>query len=306
METLGKLIAEDKVKCVELVKELGVIAHDIVPLVKQLLRNCKNGHLNMKKGISFLDVKNHQMLSYLINLTHLILQKTAGKSIENSIDIERLVEIRTVLEKMKPTEQKLKYQIDKLVRIGTGISAAENNPLRLKPNPDKLISKLDDDTQAEDESETTNDKSQVYKPAKLIPMFYDGDETSKQRQERLLEKSKSRMANSAVMRDLYQQYRDGPEEIRDAAGLHRAREDKKEREKREYEENYFVRKSLTKKELNAAKRMRTVSELHNITSFPDLSLVGVNSKRKKEDGSRKRQVNTKRHKGSAKKQKFRK
>jgi len=262
----------------------------------------------MNKGISFLDVKNHQMLSYLINVAHLIVQKTAGKSINNSLDIERLVELRTVLEKMKPTEQQLKYQIDKLVRIGTGISAEENDPLRLKPNPDKLISKLDDDTQVDDELEASNDKSQVYKPAKLVPMFYDGDETSKQRQNRLLEKSKSRMANSAVMRDLYQQYTDGPEEIRDAAGLHRAREDKKDREKREYEENYFVRKSLTKKELNAAKRVRTVSALHGITSFPDLSLVGVDSKKRKmkEDASRKGHTSSKKHKGSVKKRKIRK
>jgi len=183
--------------------------------------------------------------------------------------------------------------------------------LRLKPNPAKLISKLDDDVdddaaQGEDASETNNDKSQVYKPARLIPMFYDGDETSKQRQERLLEKNKSRMANSAVMRDLYQQYTDGPEEIRDGAGLHRGREDKKEREKREYEENYFVRKSLTKRELNAAKRMRTVSALNDITSFPDLSLVGVDSKRKKEDASRKRSGTHKKRKGNVKKRKFKK
>ena len=48
------------------------------------------------QGISFLEVKNHMLLGYLINMTHLILQKTSGKSIAGTDDILRLVELRTV------------------------------------------------------------------------------------------------------------------------------------------------------------------------------------------------------------------
>ena len=48
------------------------------------------------QGISFLDVKNHLMLSYIMNLTHVMCHKVSGKSICGSPDVERLVEIRTV------------------------------------------------------------------------------------------------------------------------------------------------------------------------------------------------------------------
>jgi len=40
-----------------------------------------------------------------------MLRKSFGKSIENDQSVERLVENRTVLEKMRPIEKKLKYQV---------------------------------------------------------------------------------------------------------------------------------------------------------------------------------------------------
>ena len=51
------------------------------------------------------------MLDYMTNLTYLMLRKSFGKSIENDPSIERTVENRTVLEKMRPIEKKLKYQV---------------------------------------------------------------------------------------------------------------------------------------------------------------------------------------------------
>jgi len=48
------------------------------------------------QGISFLDVKNHLMLSYIMNLTHVMCSKVSGESIRGSPDVDRLVEIRTV------------------------------------------------------------------------------------------------------------------------------------------------------------------------------------------------------------------
>ena len=48
------------------------------------------------QGISFLEVKNHTMLSYLINLMHLANMKCRGNSIKDDSTVERLVELRTV------------------------------------------------------------------------------------------------------------------------------------------------------------------------------------------------------------------
>jgi hypothetical protein len=52
-----------------------------------------------------------------------MLMKTEGESISASPPVLRLVEIRTVLEKLRPLDQKLRYQVDKLIRMAkTGLA----------------------------------------------------------------------------------------------------------------------------------------------------------------------------------------
>ena len=55
---------------------------------------------------------------------------------------ERMVEIRTILERMRPVEHKLKYQIEKLLKLSSSGKLGENDPLQFKANPDNLISKV--------------------------------------------------------------------------------------------------------------------------------------------------------------------
>lgn len=62
------------------------------------------------------------MLQYVTQLAFYVHMKLSGKKLEGHPVVESLVELRVVLEKMKPIESKLKYQIDKLIRaavIGT-------------------------------------------------------------------------------------------------------------------------------------------------------------------------------------------
>ncbi len=80
-----------------------------------------------KDGISLLDVKNELLLSYLQNLVFLILLKlrqakhgAPTEDPEQNLDdlvVRKLVELRLYLEKgARPLEDKLKYQIDKVLR----------------------------------------------------------------------------------------------------------------------------------------------------------------------------------------------
>lgn len=56
----------------------------------------------------------------------------AGKSIERDPSIDRLIEIRTVLEKIRPIDYKLRYQIDKLVKTAiTGVTNSKD-PINFK------------------------------------------------------------------------------------------------------------------------------------------------------------------------------
>ena len=132
------------------------------------------------------------MLGYLTDLTLLMSHKLRGRSIEGHPSIERLVEIRTVIEKIRPIDQKLKYQIDKLIKTAACGTAAANDPLQFKPNPDNLVGKvcvssknvplyqfsifyfqLEDDEEDDDEGGASGSKANaVYRPPKLAAMHY--------------------------------------------------------------------------------------------------------------------------------------
>ena len=178
-----------------------------------------------------------------MNMTHLMSDKLQGKSIQGSNAINQLVEIWMVLEKMRPVDQ-----VDKLLKTATTGAVAENDPLRLKPNPSNLESKIDgkDESEAEDESDKEGGASKVYRPPKIAAMHYDADETIKEKQEKFLEKKKKHALSSSIMRDLKAEHYDGPAEIQEDANMHRAKVDKTGKEREEYEK-YFMRMQLSKK-----------------------------------------------------------
>jgi len=75
--------------------------------------------LSYPSGISLLSLKNHLLLSYLHHLVALFalkLSSTSLTSTEGTQVVGALVKLRVVLEKVAPLEQKLKYQVEKLVR----------------------------------------------------------------------------------------------------------------------------------------------------------------------------------------------
>ncbi|TLS30221.1 hypothetical protein PpBr36_02340 [Pyricularia pennisetigena] len=109
-------------------------------------------------GISLLDLKNELLLSYLQNLVFLILLKTrsAKKSGDredakelNDAVVKKLVELRLYLEKgVRPLEDKLRYQIEKLMRA---IDDAERQE---KAAEEAGISKKKAESGADSESES--------------------------------------------------------------------------------------------------------------------------------------------------------
>lgn len=147
----------------------------------------------------------------------------AGKQIENDPAIDRLVELRTVLEKIRPIDYKLRYQIDKLVKTAITGTTSASDPNTFKPNPDNLIAQLgddvnggDDDDEADDveasdsddsdedeakpaksaaasrKSSKTGAKEGKYVPPKLSAVHYDEDDSKAERSRKQLERAKKR------------------------------------------------------------------------------------------------------------------
>jgi len=68
------------------------------------------------EGVSFLEARYHLLLQYCINLVYYLLLKTDGGHVVGSPVIDDLIRVRTYVEKIRPLDKKLKYQIDKLLR----------------------------------------------------------------------------------------------------------------------------------------------------------------------------------------------
>ena len=67
------------------------------------------------EGVSYLETKNLLLLHYCLHLVFYLLLKAEGNSVRQHPVITRLVEIKAFLEKIRPIDKKLRYQMEKLL-----------------------------------------------------------------------------------------------------------------------------------------------------------------------------------------------
>eukprot|EP00040_Diaphanoeca_grandis_P039595 m.259541 g.259541 ORF g.259541 m.259541 type:complete len:307 (+) comp38232_c0_seq1:151-1071(+) len=221
------------------------------------------------EGISLLEVKNHLLLDYNVAVAVVCLMKIEGQDISQHPVVDHLSYLRTALEKVKSVEAKLKYQIDKLVRIASDdvLTAVSNatDPLKFKPSVENLEAKsgyVDSDTHGSDK--TGSHKDGVYQPPKMTAAFYEEDNSKVGRRMRQEAKNRAKMADSDMMKDLRAEFSDRPEEIshNEFSSAAVAREIK---EREDVEENHFVRLGGRKKLLK--KRKQLTSSLVGVSAF---------------------------------------
>jgi len=195
--------------------------------------------------VSFLEVKNQLLLDYCINVVFFMLLKAEGKQIDNHPAIDRLVKLRVYLEKLRPLDKKMKYQIDKLLRLaalGDRDDEETNDPLKARPNPLNLGSVEDGAEDGANEDEESSKTVPKYKPPKLVAAYYEETDAKsrKAKEEKLLRKAN----RSELVKELVTEFAPEPEEISHAS----EKLDEEEREKQEYEETYHVRLVETRQE----------------------------------------------------------
>ncbi|XP_035911200.1 neuroguidin [Anopheles stephensi] len=136
-------IQPDLPQALRLLDEMNNNFKQVSDLVGNMLQRVKTGELSTEYGLNFLEIKYHMLLNYLINLTYVVLRKCSGHRIEKDPSIDRLIEIRTVLEKIRPIDYKLRYQIDKLVKTAvTGSSTGTTDPTAFRANPANLMPQM--------------------------------------------------------------------------------------------------------------------------------------------------------------------
>jgi len=236
---------------------------------KAVAGGLEKGKIVTEQGVSLLEAKLQLMMSYNIALNLYILLKLEGKPIENHPVIDKLILLRTMIEKIKPIETRLKYQIDKLIRTTTVESAkavqGKVDPLQHKPNAANLQPKLHDDSQqgGDDDGAQVAGGDGLYAPPKISAQHYEEDESAAYRREKRAAKERSKLATSEMMQELRSEFSTQPEEISHADAARQS--DKAEREERtKHEEENFIRlggfKKLNKKSKRIANGMEKITE----------------------------------------------
>lgn len=279
---------------IELLKEFKSNLSPCIYSVKALLEKMKNNELPTENGISLFDLKNKMFLSYLVDLTDVFFTKLRGESIaERTGTLERLVEERTVLEKIRPIEHKLKYQVDKLMKVLNTGAIDQNDPMNLKPNFSSIangeegeeggdIMNLDDVD--DDESDVKNhnmadgkksSNGGVYVPPRLAQMKFEDEHD---RKSKALEHAKKRAMNSSIIKELRREFDDAPEEEYGSMLHQKSGIGKFLKEKKRFEEDNFIRINLTKKQKAAERKMATINSIaDDVTRFEDISALDISN-----------------------------
>ncbi|KAI8550233.1 hypothetical protein RHMOL_Rhmol06G0088500 [Rhododendron molle] len=232
--------------------------------VQAITAKVKANHYPTADGISYLEAKHLLLLNYCQSLVYYLLRKAKGLSIEGHPVVQNLVEIRLFLEKVRPIDKKLQYQIQKLTRVSSsavdkgGLSEKEEDAtatqkeedlLKYRPNPDMLV------------NIAPEDGVHLYRPPKFAPTSMEEEKISKQERNALRkERRDARQASqSGYVKELMDDLEGRPEEVREVVGnesrevtRYMAKMDERARQ----EEELFTRAPLTKVEKLKMKRVK--------------------------------------------------
>jgi len=84
--------------------------------VGPVLQEIRSGGLATSEGISYLEAKYLLLLQYCTHIVFYILLKAEGRPVKDHPVITRLVELRAYMEKIRPIDKRLQYQIDRLIK----------------------------------------------------------------------------------------------------------------------------------------------------------------------------------------------
>uniref|UniRef100_A0A0D9V9B9 Neuroguidin n=1 Tax=Leersia perrieri TaxID=77586 RepID=A0A0D9V9B9_9ORYZ len=283
---VGELVfcRDDAPKLLAALKEMKEGLDHVTGKVKALTRKVKKNQLPTADGIGYLEAKHHLLLSYCQDIVYYVLRKAKGLSVEGHPVVRSLVEIRLFLEKIRPIDKKMEYQIQKLTNAADSGAAQEKvvnveaknkdqpqddeDLLKYRPNPDMMDTKTDPAGQ---------DNDGVYRPPKFMATKMD-DEDKRIKQAARRDKALERMAiGNPYIKEIIDDAADRPEELKETAG-DESREFTRYMRQRELqekqEEELFTRAPLTKRDKQTERQMR--KQLHGLRGLTDGFDLGMN------------------------------
>lgn len=119
------LLAKEAPELIAMLDEVQVYMEEVKNVADPLNRaiHSRRRSSDERDVLSFLETKVQLMLSYCMHVTFYLLLKTEGTPIKGHPVLDRLVELRVYLEKMRPLEEKLQYTINKMLSTEAGSGA---------------------------------------------------------------------------------------------------------------------------------------------------------------------------------------
>eukprot|EP01130_Rhizamoeba_saxonica_P009165 TRINITY_DN3724_c0_g1_i1.p1 TRINITY_DN3724_c0_g1~~TRINITY_DN3724_c0_g1_i1.p1 ORF type:complete len:585 (+),score=188.66 TRINITY_DN3724_c0_g1_i1:15-1769(+) len=256
-----EIIVNDSPELLGLLDSFKTNIEELRERIQPLLQKIKNNELQTSNGVSYLEVKFHLLLSYCTNICYYLLCKADGKPVKDHPVIDHLVHTRVIIEKLAPLDNKLKYQIDKLLKIAAlGSSEGLNEgALKHKPNLKKFVNK----------GEVEEDPDAKYVVQKRMAVRYDDDF---ERDERKKERAIKRAKNSRMAKLIMEQYGDAPEKYKFEA------KDKKALENEEierYEEDNMIRVNRPKKSDKKKSKPQFMDALADLERYASLTALDM-------------------------------
>ncbi|KEP63065.1 UNVERIFIED_CONTAM: Sas10 C-terminal domain-containing protein [Hammondia hammondi] len=307
-----KILTEEHPELQSLLDQLKTSLQDVRGTLRPLLRKAKCRQLITKEGLSFLDTKNQLLVAYLTYLSYYVLLKTHGIPVTDHPVIERLVEVRLLLEKLKPIDDRLRLQINRLLQLAKENSVTDvegdEDVASARPRPDLLLGVGEErhdgeaSTEEEEDSEKPKGKkankadndegTQLYKPPKILAMEYHAEDQVnkvKAKAERELRRAAERLKRSELVRAVREEVGDAPEEVGleqwiqvQQSRLGSAASIAKQRAREAFEEENMVRLSMSKKDTKERqmskkleehqRRMTVGTTLGELTAFSESTL----------------------------------
>ena len=193
-------------------------------------------------------MKNQSLLHYNMQVATLALHMSHGQSIAKSPCVGNVVDIRQTLDDVRPAEQRMAAELDRLVALTQTKkkSKVEKNEPRARP---ALMVRAEESAGGEEGDEAATSKTGKYVPPKVVPMHYCrfwvtvvlckfhnvADPTArgtKSREEKASAEKSRRAVNSSLIRELHEQFTDAPVEVVEASDVTQKKQLKRERERK--------------------------------------------------------------------------
>lgn len=239
--------------------------------IEKIRERIKDNQCPTDQGMSLLDLKNHLLVDYATHCAfYAKLKVDSTQNVVGHPVFKELVRYRTILERMRPMERKVKYQIDKLVKLAAsnGSNHIDIETLECAPRPDELISKQEDQ-EANDE-----ENPGIYRAPKMASVPYL-DQQDEEREDKKAERRRKLHSKSTILTELREEFSERPQELMATGTAALDRElAKEDSERKQYEETRMVRLVMSKKD--KTKRRQRERESIRIDSVADIdNFAGV-------------------------------